>query len=121
MEYKKGKCRPNGFYLLLLIILLFFYAGIKRHGKPDRPDEPLLKFDMDKMSAYQRVTLNIPISINHESAYSLTAVPGIGSSLAERIVKEREINGGYTNLEQLKNLPGVGDKTFKKIIPFLKL
>ena len=73
------------------------------------------------MSSYHKVTLNIPISLNNESMIGFIAIPGIGTSLSQTIIDERNRNGGFSDLEQLKELPGVGDKLYSKIIPYLKL
>ena len=78
-------------------------------------------FKQDEMSSHHKITLNIPISLNNESMDGLTAIPGIGPSLSGRIVEERRKNGGFRDLRQLKELPGVGDKLYDKIVPYLKL
>ena len=40
------------------------------------------------MSAYKRITLGIPISVNKEGVYGLCAIPGVGPYIAKGIVKE---------------------------------
>lgn len=77
--------------------------------------------EQSEMSAHHKVTLNIPISLNNESTYGFTAIPGIGTSLSKRITDERSRKGGFSDLRQLKEIPGVGDKVYDKIISYLTL
>ncbi|MFC1494415.1 helix-hairpin-helix domain-containing protein [Thermodesulfobacteriota bacterium] len=75
----------------------------------------------NEMSSHNKVTLNIPISLNNESMDGLTAIPGIGPFLSRSMIEERRKRGGFSDLQQLKELPGVGDKLYDKIIPYLRL
>jgi competence ComEA-like helix-hairpin-helix protein len=56
------------------------------------------------------------IDINKCSAEDLTRIPGVGPSLAQRIVAFREEHGQITDINQLRQVPGVGNKTFRRII-----
>lgn len=73
------------------------------------------------MSAYKKVTLGIPISINKEGTYGLCAIPGIGPYIAKQIVKERKRKGRYRNLNELLQIKGIGKKLYKKILPYISL
>ena len=42
-------------------------------------------------------------------------ISGIGEKYAERIIELREQLGGFTSIEQLKKVKGIGDKRFEKI------
>ena len=74
-----------------------------------------------EMSAFHKLTLGVPISINMETEEGLTAIPGIGPKLASSIVKARTKQGGFNALEDLISVPGIGDKTYKKIIVYVTL
>jgi comEA protein len=63
----------------------------------------------------------IQISINEADVDELTELPGIGPVLASRIIEYRNQNGLLEKLEDLKQVKGVGDKVFQKILPYIKL
>lgn len=52
------------------------------------------------------------VSLNQASAEQLDTLPGIGPTLAQRIVQWRETNTGFSSIEQLNDVPGIGDKLF---------
>ena len=54
-------------------------------------------------------------NINLASTIELMELPGIGQTYAERIVEYREANGGFQDIEEIKNVSGIGDSTFEKI------
>ena len=78
-------------------------------------------FFRDEISAFYKITLGIPVSLNRESEEGLTAVPGIGPKLARIIVMERNKRGGFKDLNEINELYGVGNKVYKKIIPYIDL
>ncbi len=59
------------------------------------------------------------IDINTCYAEDLVTVPGIGPSIANNIILYRELNGLYEKLEDLINVPKIGEKLFDKIKKFL--
>ena len=77
--------------------------------------------EKDDMSAFHKVTLGIPININRESVYGLTAIPGIGNSLARTVNEERIKRNGFSDINELRTLPGIGEKLFSKIAPYIRL
>jgi competence protein ComEA len=52
------------------------------------------------------------IQINRASQAELETLPHIGPALAERIIAYREANGPFAQIEDLKRVSGIGDKTF---------
>lgn len=49
------------------------------------------------------------IAINHADASTLEDLPGVGPVLAERIVAHREANGPFATVEDLLEVPGIGE------------
>ena len=86
-----------------------------------REDDGRLEVCPDDIPAFYKFTLGIPVSLNRESEEGLTAIPGIGPKLAGAIVRDRDTRGGYKALSEIKDVPGIGDKTYKKILPYIEL
>lgn len=63
--------------------------------------------------------LGRPIPVNQAKAEDLDRLPGIGPGLAQRIVAYREEQGPFPDLESLKEVKGIKEKTLGKIRPFL--
>ena len=63
--------------------------------------------------------ISFPIDINTASATELTALPGIGESLAGRIIEYRTLNGSFSNPEELMNVPGIGTTKYEKILNYI--
>jgi competence protein ComEA len=55
------------------------------------------------------------LNINAATFSEFVALPGIGDVLAQRIIDYRQQSGGFTSIEQLKNVNGIGDKKFEAI------
>lgn len=53
-----------------------------------------------------------PVNINNADAQTIAeALKGIGLKKAEAIVKYRTENGDFKSIEDLVNVPGIGEKT----------
>lgn len=64
---------------------------------------------------------NDTININKANEKELQELNGIGESLASRIIKYREDNGKFKNIEDLKNVPGIGESKFSNIKEKIKV
>jgi competence protein ComEA len=62
-----------------------------------------------------------PISINNATENELASIPGIGPSMAKRIVDYRTAKGDYSQLEDLRKVKGMGEKLFSKIQEWITL
>jgi len=71
----------------------------------------------------QRVTPleNTKININEADIDSLCTLPGIGPSKAAEIILYRERNGFYEKIEDILNVPGIGETTFSQIKDLIEI
>lgn len=75
----------------------------------------------ETVSSDAPVSTDGKININTATASQLTNIPGIGDTIAERIVQYREENGPFTALEQLLNVKGIGDSRLKQLKEYVTL
>lgn len=59
--------------------------------------------------------VNAKVNINTAQQTELETLPGIGPSLAQRIIEYRETNGNFQNIEDLQNVKGIGDSKYSNI------
>ena len=55
------------------------------------------------------------LNLNNATESELTSLKGIGKVKAQRIIEYRKTKGKFKNIEELKNVKGIGDKLFQKI------
>ncbi|WP_415423209.1 ComEA family DNA-binding protein [Serratia marcescens] len=73
-------------------------------------------------SVMTKATEEAAVSINQASAEQLAAaLSGVGLKKAEGIVRYREQNGPFTQVEQLQEVPGIGPALFEKNRTRLKM
>ena len=64
-------------------------------------------------------TVSFPVNINTADADTLTALPGIGQVLAERIVAYRRQNGSFRAIEEITKVEGIGEKKAEAILDLI--
>lgn len=67
------------------------------------------------------VDIVFPISINTATLEELILIPGLGEVKAQAIIDYRNINGYFTNIEDIVNVSGIGDVTFDQIKDYIKI
>jgi competence protein ComEA len=102
-------------------------------GEPDAPDSESFEAYMKGVKpntskkpksdtpSEQKPPPNVPVSINSATEIELQTVPGIGPSMAQRILDFRAKNGSFSRLEDLQKVKGMGGKTFEKIRQWIRL
>lgn len=64
-------------------------------------------------------TISDKININTATVDELDALPGIGPSKAEAIVKYRETESRFNSPVDITNVSGIGEKTYEKIKDYI--
>jgi competence protein ComEA len=63
---------------------------------------------------------HLKIDVNKATYDELAAIPYLGAKTAKNIIFYRDANGAFADLEDLKNVSGVGDYKFRTIQKYLK-
>ncbi len=120
-------------FLLVTIVLIFFaFAGGFFLGSQNRSDEngiqvsrqsalPPSDASTQESSAPQETAVQTDglLNINTASRTELTGLPGIGEALAQRIIDYREAHGGFSSIEELEQVSGIGSKRLDAIRDYI--
>lgn len=61
------------------------------------------------------------INLNHATQKELENLPGVGPATAKNIIEYREKYGGFADIEEIKNVKRIGDKTYEKLKEFIRV
>ena len=75
------------------------------------------KSSSNKESAFKISVVNI----NTATQTELETLPGIGPSLALKIINYRKENGKFSSIEDIKNVSGIGDAKFENIKNYIRV
>ena len=113
---KKGK--------ILLIMTIIFAAGILVGffvARNVRSNVVLLSPAISVSDGSLSDLVDYGLDINTAKVSELMELPGIGETLAGRIVAFREENGKFHTVEDLLAVDGIGPKTLKEIENLIKV
>lgn len=68
----------------------------------------------------RKLSVGETISLNTTDTAEWKKIPGIGSAYASRIVKYRDLLGGFVQVEQLREVYGIDDALYSRIEPYVK-
>lgn len=103
----------GGALLLAGASLVLWRRGTAK-GDPDDPDAPV--------DDHPEVTAVAPspaarLSLSSADEAALTGLPGVGPGLAARIVEWRRVNGRFETVDQLREIPGIGEARLEALRP----
>ncbi len=98
--------------------IIYFIAFIILLSAVVRGIVPMERFE--EVEVEQGINI-FPINLNEAGIDELIQVPGIGPETAKKIVEYREKIGRFKNIEQLKEIKGIGEKKVQKWKEYLKI
>jgi competence protein ComEA len=67
-----------------------------------------------------RQAASFQLDVNLADWPEISVLPGIGETLAQRIVESRAQQGPFVDLEELLRVRGIGPKTLERMRPYLR-
>lgn len=64
---------------------------------------------------------SLRIPLNAAAPHELRLLPGVGPTLATRIVEHREERGAFASMEELEDVSGIGEVTRRRVRPWVSL
>lgn len=61
------------------------------------------------------------VNINTATQTELETLPGIGPSLALKIINYRKENGNFSSIDEIKNVSGIGDSKFEELKSYIRV
>ena len=117
---------PKFLWLLLAIVCVFFAFcfGMSR-GKGAGGGQQIVT-EKQNVTVQERLTgadpsalpersLGETVNINTADLTALASLPGIGETLAQRILDYREQHGNFSCVEALMNVDGIGEGRFEMV------
>lgn len=86
--------------------------------------EKLEEYETDKNDNLQRepsTKQNEKINLNKASKEELEKLQGIGEQTAQKIIDYRKTNGDFKQIEDIKNVEGIGDTKYENIKNFISI
>lgn len=82
---------------------------------------PVLLLLLSSSSAAASLSLTGKLNINNAKVEELLLLPYVGEVRSKSIYSHRESRGAFKKLTSLLDVKGVGEKTYKRILPYIKL
>lgn len=104
--------------LLLIAVVVIGGVVIWQKYSPNHPIEITLLNEPDATGEVSQLSPQ-KIDINRAEAWLLEALPGIGPSKAQAIIDYREQNGGFSDIVEITEVPGIGPSIYENIRDFI--
>lgn len=95
---------------ILMVVLMVLGLAAVAHGGQEAPR---------RNAPATKASASGPLNLNTATVAQLESLPGIGKSVAERILEYREKVGSFKKVEDLMNVRGIGEKSFLKLKPLV--
>ena len=104
-----GRGRPTKSEIILLGLTAVFLCALAGLSLRDRQDRvPGVVIETEAEVPREEIAPDFPpVDLNTATAEELDTLPGIGESLARRIIAYREANGPFGSIEEIMEVSGI--------------
>ena len=112
-----GRGRPTKSEIILLGLTAVFLCALAGLSLRDRQDRvPCVVIETEaEVPREEIVPAFPPVDLYTATAERLDTLPGIGESLARRIIAYREANGPFGSIEEIMEVSGIGEAKFAEL------
>ena len=112
-----GRGRPTKSEIILLGLTAVFLCALAGLSLRDRQDRvPGVVIETEAEVPLEEIAPDFPpVDLNTATAEELDTLPGIGESLARRIIAYREANGPFGSIEEIMEVSGIGEAKFAEL------
>jgi len=107
--------------ILVFFTILLLTGAIFMHIVQNHTFGPAIGTDVSLKDIERQLKESRRIDINIASINDFAKIPGIGYSIAERIISYRESRGGFMVESDLMKVKGIGQKKFEKMREYIKI
>ena len=61
------------------------------------------------------------VDLNSVDAWVLTAIPGVGETIAQRVIAYRQAHGGFVDVRELMRVDGIGEKLYGVMLEYVEV
>ena len=107
--------------IILTVMLCIFVCGFLVGRNMNRSSITVMEYTTIAPDSIDTTVTAGKININTASVDELTLLPGIGSTLAQRIVDYRSSIGPFRTVSDLSNVEGIGDQKLLSILDYITI
>lgn len=85
----------------------------------DNSSDILTNINSDTINKNESAFKISNVNINTATQTELETLPGIGPSIALKIINYRKENGKFTSIEELKNVSGIGESKYEEVKKYI--
>lgn len=98
--------------ILALCIIVMLATAVLRYARREK------RINIERPFEARKIELRI--DLNRATWPELTLLPEVSETMARRIVEFREIHGQFDSLDEIKQVHGIGPRTFELIQPYFE-